>query len=122
VLTINLEKLSISDGSVILDLGCGKGRHLHKLYYYSKCHVVGLDLSVEELKETYNGFKEYPDTSGSLGRKFRYTDRQTDRQTDRHTDRQTKTDRQQTARQTCRQAGSQTYIHAHINICISHDR
>ncbi len=70
MLTINLEKLSISDGSVILDLGCGKGRHLHKLYYYSKCYVVGLDLSIEELNETYNGFKRYPDTSGNLDRKF----------------------------------------------------
>ena len=50
MLTIDLEKLEISNGSTILDLGCGKGRHLHKLYYFSKCHVIGLDLSIEELK------------------------------------------------------------------------
>ena len=45
MLTIDLDKLNIVDGSKILDLGCGKGRHIHKLYYYSKCHVIGLDLS-----------------------------------------------------------------------------
>ena len=53
MLTIDLEKLEISNGSTILDLGCGKGRHLHKLYYFSKCHVIGLDLSIEENIEAY---------------------------------------------------------------------
>ena len=70
MLTIDLEKLEISNRSTILDLGCGKGRHLHKLYYFSKCHVVGLDLSIEELKVTYQGFEQYPDISEEKERKF----------------------------------------------------
>ena len=70
MLTIDLEKLEIPNGSVILDLGCGKGRHLHKLYYFSKCHVIGLDLSIEELKATYQGFEQYPDISEEKDRKF----------------------------------------------------
>ena len=70
MLTIDLDKLNIVDGSKILDLGCGKGRHIHKLYYYSKCHVIGLDLSLEELKYTYQGFQQYPDINESSDRKF----------------------------------------------------
>ena len=70
MLTIDLDKLNIADGSKILDLGCGKGRHIHKLYYYSKCHVIGLDLSLEELKYTYQGFQQYPDINESSDRKF----------------------------------------------------
>ena len=70
MLTIDLDKLNIVDGSKILDLGCGKGRHIHKLYYYSKCHVIGLDLSLEELKHTYQGFQQYPDINESSDRKF----------------------------------------------------
>ena len=61
MLTVDLDKLNIQDGSTVLDLGCGKGRHLHRLYYYKKCHVVGLDLSLNELKTTYQGFEKYPD-------------------------------------------------------------
>ena len=70
MLTIDLDKLNIVDGSKILDLGCGKGRHIHKLYYYSKCHVIGLDLSLEELQYTYKGFQQYPDINESSDRKF----------------------------------------------------
>ena len=31
MLTFDLDKLNIQDGSIVLDLGCGKGRHLHRL-------------------------------------------------------------------------------------------
>ena len=70
MLTVDLEKLNIQDGSTILDLGCGKGRHLHRLYYYRKCHVVGLDLSINELKTTYQGFEKYPDINEEEERRF----------------------------------------------------
>ena len=70
MLTIDLNKLNIADGSKILDLGCGKGRHIHKLYYYSKCHVIGIDLSVKELEHTYRGFQQYPDIDKLKERKF----------------------------------------------------
>ena len=70
MLTIDLNKLNIADGSKILDLGCLKGRHIHKLYYYSKCHVIGIDLSVKELEHTYRGFQQYPDIDKFKERKF----------------------------------------------------
>ncbi len=70
MLTVDLEKLNIQDGSTVLDLGCGKGRHLHRLYYYRKCHVVGLDLSLNELKITYQGFEKYPDVNEEEERRF----------------------------------------------------
>jgi len=70
VLTIDLNKIKIEDGHTILDLGCGKGRHIHKLYYYKKCHVIGLDLSYGDLQTTYEGFEKYPDTSNDPERQF----------------------------------------------------
>ena len=63
-------KIKIKDGDTILDLGCGRGRHIHKLYYYKKCHVIGLDLSLEDIKITYQGFETYPDITNDLNRHF----------------------------------------------------
>ena len=70
MLTIDLDKIKIKDGHTILDLGCGKGRHVHKLYYYKKCHVIGLDLSFDDLKVTYQGFETYPDITNDPNRHF----------------------------------------------------
>ena len=70
MLTIDLDKINIQDGQVILDLGCGKGRHIHKLYYFKKCHVIGLDLSFKDLQVTYEGFEKYPDISDDAERQF----------------------------------------------------
>ncbi|MDB9926302.1 methyltransferase domain-containing protein [Hyphomicrobiales bacterium] len=70
MLTIDLERINIEDDQVILDLGCGKGRHIHKLYYYKKCHVIGLDLSYEDLQITHEGFEKYPDIEGDKKRQF----------------------------------------------------
>ena len=70
MLTIDLDKINIKDEQVILDLGCGKGRHIHKLYYYKKCHVIGLDLSYDDLQITYHGFEKYPDITGDSKRQF----------------------------------------------------
>ena len=70
MLTIDLDKINIQDGQVILDLGCGKGRHIHKLYYFKKCHVIGLDLSFNDLQVTYKGFEKYPDITGDSKRQF----------------------------------------------------
>ena len=70
MLTIDLDKIRIEDGHTILDLGCGKGRHVHKLYYFKKCHVIGLDLSLDDLKVTYQGFETYPDITYDPKRNF----------------------------------------------------
>ena len=70
MLTIDLDKIKIKDGDTILDLGCGRGRHIHKLYYYKKCHVIGLDLSLEDIKITYQGFETYPDITNDPNRHF----------------------------------------------------
>ena len=32
--------IGVQEGDSILDLGCGKGRHIHKLYYYKGSNVL----------------------------------------------------------------------------------
>lgn len=63
MLTIPLEKLNLRSGQKILDLGCGTGRHLHRLYYENEAlTVIGLDLNLHDLRETRNWFDQHPDS------------------------------------------------------------
>lgn len=54
--TIALERLDLRPGLRVLDLGCGRGRHLHALYYDYELDVVGLDLSMEDMSEARRWF------------------------------------------------------------------
>ncbi|MEE2526259.1 methyltransferase domain-containing protein [Hyphobacterium sp. HN65] len=73
MLTIDLERLKLEDGNRVLDLGCGRGRHTHALYWQdTPLHVTGLDLSETDIMATANGFFDLPpppaspDRSGTL--------------------------------------------------------
>ena len=68
--TIDLERLALHDGDVVLDLGCGQGRHMHALYYAKRLHAVGVDLSLDDLLETRNGFGKIPDMEPNSRRAF----------------------------------------------------
>lgn len=69
--TINLDRLNLSDGDAVLDLGCGEGRHMHALYYYAKrMHVVGADLGFKDLCKARAGFEQYPDMELNSRRSF----------------------------------------------------
>ncbi len=59
--TIEIERLDISDGDVVLDLGCGEGRHLHALYFAKRLHAVGVDLGFEDLCKARRGLELNPD-------------------------------------------------------------
>lgn len=68
--TVKLDQLNLSDGDVVLDLGCGEGRHLHALYYAKRMHVVGTDLGFENLRKARKGFEQYPDIEPNSRRSF----------------------------------------------------
>jgi SAM-dependent methyltransferase len=70
--TINLDRLTLEDGHVFLDLGCGHGRHTHAAYFHKRCHTVGLDLGFEDVCVTRDGFHAHPDLAPQVGAPRRY--------------------------------------------------
>ena len=61
MLTLDLDALDLEDGMRVLDLGCGRGRHLHALYWHERAlDVTGLDLDFDDLDAAIDGFFELP--------------------------------------------------------------
>ena len=47
--TINFNNLNVSAGDLVLDIGCGEGRHSIGLYVNREINAVGMDLSLEDM-------------------------------------------------------------------------
>jgi|TARA_B110000914_G_scaffold65093_1_gene56826 SAM-dependent methyltransferase len=47
--TIRFNKLEISEGSSVLDMGCGEGRHTIGLFVEKQINAFGFDLSLDDL-------------------------------------------------------------------------
>lgn len=60
--TVDFEKLALEDGVLILDAGCGEGRHSWDLVK-GPYRVVSIDLDLEALAAN-NGFMKYMETLG----------------------------------------------------------
>jgi SAM-dependent methyltransferase len=61
MLTINFRDLPLAEGDIVLDLGCGEGRHAINAYLHADVIVLGVDLSPTDLSTTqkqYLPFKQ----------------------------------------------------------------
>ncbi len=59
IYTIELEKLGLQAGERILDVGCGLGRHSITAYQNYQVDATGIDLSLEDLKQTAERFVDF---------------------------------------------------------------
>ncbi len=50
--TVDFSRLPLATGDIVLDLGCGEGRHVISAYVEANVHSVGVDLSLDDLKTT----------------------------------------------------------------------
>ena len=57
--TVDFARLPLDEGDVVLDLGCGEGRHVISAYVQANVHSIGVDLSLDDLKTTRERFEDY---------------------------------------------------------------
>ncbi|NQX87885.1 MAG: class I SAM-dependent methyltransferase [Halioglobus sp.] len=63
--TVNFTRLPLDDGDVVLDLGCGEGRHVISTYVQAQVHAIGVDLSLEDLQTTRERFEDFAEPESS---------------------------------------------------------
>ena len=59
MLTVNFDKLHVNPGDLVLDIGCGEGRHSLGLYVDREVNAIGIDLSMEDLKIAKSRIKDF---------------------------------------------------------------
>ena len=57
--TVDFGHLGLAEGDVVLDLGCGEGRHVISAYVEANVHSFGVDLSLDDLKTTRDKFADF---------------------------------------------------------------
>ena len=57
--TIDFNRMRLTDGERLLDLGCGEGRHAISAYMFHELEAVGVDLSLKDLKTTRERFGQF---------------------------------------------------------------
>lgn len=57
--TVDYRHFPLDRGDLVLDLGCGEGRHVISAYYEADVHSIGVDLSLEDLQTTREKFEEF---------------------------------------------------------------
>lgn len=70
MLTVDFKHMQLQPGDIVLDLGCGEGRHVISVYLEADVHAVGVDLSVTDLtasKEKFKVFAQADNTEKSFG-------------------------------------------------------
>ncbi len=57
--TVDFRHFPLERGDLVLDLGCGEGRHVISAYIEADVHSVGVDLSLEDLRTTREKFSDF---------------------------------------------------------------
>ncbi len=60
--TVDFDRVSFSSGDVVLDLGCGEGRHVISAFLEADVHSIGVDLSYQDLVTTRSKFDDFAET------------------------------------------------------------
>ena len=55
--TVDYRHFKLEKGDIVLDLGCGEGRHAISAYVEGDVHAIGVDLSVTDLKTAHEKFQ-----------------------------------------------------------------
>ncbi len=61
MVTVDFHELRLKPGSVVLDAGCGSGRHLRALAKLPGLKIVGIDRSAKDVADALAGLKNMPD-------------------------------------------------------------
>ena len=57
--TVDFTRFPLIKGDVVLDLGCGEGRHVISAYVEADVHSIGVDLSLDDLQTTRDKFAPF---------------------------------------------------------------
>ncbi|MDH3992498.1 MAG: class I SAM-dependent methyltransferase [Gammaproteobacteria bacterium] len=57
--TVDFSRFPLRSGDVVLDLGCGEGRHVISAYIEADVQSVGVDLSLQDLRTTREKFADF---------------------------------------------------------------
>lgn len=57
--TVDFSHFPLASGDLVLDLGCGEGRHVISAYLAADIHSVGVDLSLDDLRTTREKFSQF---------------------------------------------------------------
>jgi ubiquinone/menaquinone biosynthesis C-methylase UbiE len=65
VQTVDFRHFPLCSGDVVLDLGCGEGRHVISAYLEANVQAVGVDLSLDDLRMTREKFLPFQEPQNS---------------------------------------------------------
>jgi len=63
--TVNFKHFKLEKGDVVLDLGCGEGRHVISAYLEEEVTSIGVDLCLDDLKTTAEKFEPFAEEENS---------------------------------------------------------
>jgi len=61
MITVDFHDLKLKPGSLVLDAGCGSGRHLRALAKLPNLKIIGIDRNGSDLNDALTGLKNMPD-------------------------------------------------------------
>jgi 2-polyprenyl-3-methyl-5-hydroxy-6-metoxy-1,4-benzoquinol methylase len=61
MVTVDFHKLKLKPHSLVLDAGCGSGRHLRALAKLSNLNIIGIDKNSSDLNDALTGLENMPD-------------------------------------------------------------